>query len=237
MQRTVEELCLAPGQTLPPFMDVRDTPTPVPPVAGSSRETSRTPSEFIVIDDDDEDEEDEIRNHIGTSRDAGTSTSTVAEPVDPLVNRTIDEIEKDKHEFGLSRFAISERILAERADIDELLSMLSLDELKTLGKELRVSNKATTRSALIQAIKLNASNQSTLTSMFAAGAAKVEAKKAAMRARKGKGRASDAAPAPVAAPGGDGTRSPPATSQTQLVIQKSTSTSLHLGPVLLIGSV
>lgn len=49
--------------------------------------------------------------------------------------------------------------------------------------------------------------------MFAAGAAKAEAKKAAMRARKGKGRASDVGEA--------GRQSPPATSQTQLVIKKS----------------
>lgn len=229
MQRTVQELCLAPGESLPNPLDDRETPTPLQPVAGPSRLSSQSLSEYIVIDDDDE--EDEISRHVAEPSAAGPSNVIPPQPVDPLVNRTVGEIAKDKHDFGLSRFAISEKILADRADVDELLSMLSLDELKVrrplsrqqahtegdsqaLGKELRVSNKATTRSALMQAIKLNASSQSTLTSMFAAGAAKAEAKKAALRARKGKGRASDIS---------DGTRSPPATSQTQLVISKSTT--------------
>jgi len=52
------------------------------------------------------------------------------EQIDPLVNRPVKEVIKEEKEFGLSRFAINERILARRSDIDELLSLLSLDELK-----------------------------------------------------------------------------------------------------------
>ena len=87
-----------------------------------------------MIDDDEADGEDEIKRNeeanTSTISGASANTSIEIEPVDPLVNRTVDEIEKDKQDFGLSRFAINEKILAERADVDELLSMLSLDELK-----------------------------------------------------------------------------------------------------------
>lgn len=61
--------------------------------------------------------------------DEGLAYNTTT-PIDPLSNRRIDEINKEMHEFGLSRFAINENILAERADVNELLSLLSLDELK-----------------------------------------------------------------------------------------------------------
>jgi len=67
------------------------------------------------------DTEDEAEDRKGKKR---------AKDIDPLSNRFIQEIKQDEHSFGLSRFAISEEILAGRADIDELLSMLSLDELK-----------------------------------------------------------------------------------------------------------
>ena len=50
--------------------------------------------------------------------------------VDPLSKRSIKEVKKEIQDFGLSRFAINERILAERNDIDEMLGLLSLDELK-----------------------------------------------------------------------------------------------------------
>ena len=140
MQRTVEELCLAPGQSLPLPEDYRDTPTPMPVEAGPSRLTSQAPSEYILIDDDDDNEgaegqSDEIKRDDGNHALAEASTSAnvsliAEEPIDPLVNRTLEAIEKDKQDFGLSRFAINEKILAERADVDELLSMLSLDELK-----------------------------------------------------------------------------------------------------------
>ena len=134
MKRTVAELCLAPGEALPSADEYRDTPTPMPPEAGPPRLTSQAPSEYIVIDDDEADGEDEIKRNeeanTSTISGASANTSIEIEPVDPLVNRTVDEIEKDKQDFGLSRFAINEKILAERADVDELLSMLSLDELK-----------------------------------------------------------------------------------------------------------
>lgn len=67
------------------------------------------------------DTEDEIEDRKGKKR---------AKDIDPLSNRSLAEIKQDQQSFGLSRFAITEEILASRADIDELLTMLSLDELK-----------------------------------------------------------------------------------------------------------
>lgn len=91
---------------------------PDEPVAGPSVSPSPAPSEIIAIDDDDEDEH---KKPIDVDGDLDT---------DPMTNRTVEEVKKDEKDFGLSRFAINEKILAERSDIDELLSLLSLDELK-----------------------------------------------------------------------------------------------------------
>lgn len=95
---------------------------------------------------------------------------------DPLSNRSIAEIKKDTEDFGLTRFAINEQTLARKNDIDELLSLLSLDELKVLGKDLRIASHYTTRSVIIEAIRKTSSNQSTITSMFAVSAANAKAK-------------------------------------------------------------
>lgn len=106
--------------------------------------------------------------------------------IDPLTNRRCNEVIKDYQDFGLSRFAINEKILAERSNIDDLLALLSLDELKDLGKELKISGK-TTRSTLIEAILRISSSQSTLTSMFAVGQARADARRSGERG-KGKQR-------------------------------------------------
>ena len=80
-------------------------------------------------------------------RDTGAASRTM-EITDPLVNRPLNEMKKDMHEFGLSRFAINEGILAERADVNELLSLLSLDELKVaivLSDSLSLTESANKR--------------------------------------------------------------------------------------------
>lgn len=59
------------------------------------------------------------------------ATSVDVENVkDPLSKRPIKEVKQEIRDFGLTRFAVNEYILRERNDTDELLDMLSLDELK-----------------------------------------------------------------------------------------------------------
>lgn len=165
-------------------------------------------SGIIMIDSDlDEDEDSSKYQKLKSKKASKTSRGRL---VDPLSNRSVKEVKKELQDFGLSRFAINERILAERNDLDELLGLLSLDELKVsmrvkllwgtqgvhakypysslnhrhkqqaLGKELRIPSNLTTRQTIIDAIKRTSTNQSTLTSMFAAAAAKTKIKAQAL---------------------------------------------------------
>lgn len=85
-------------------------------------------SGIILIASDIEEEEEEV----STDRKGRKTSNSRKEQnlIDPLSNRSIKEVKKEIQDFGLSRFAINERILAERNDIDELLRLLSVDELK-----------------------------------------------------------------------------------------------------------
>lgn len=228
MQQTVNELCLAPGESLSDLA----TPTPEARPKAASRASSSTSegsssskrdaSEIIVIDDDeDEGEEEEEEVDEGPSDEihhcVASTSALPSAPIDPLVDRPIPEIASDTLEFGLSRFAISERILALRSDVDELLSLLSLDELKLLGKEVRVSNKLTTRAALIDGIKRTANGQGNLRSMFEQGMKRMAEREmqgtAKKRKDKGKGRASNGS--------SDDGGKPLVVRQTELLIRKS----------------
>ena len=137
MKRTVDELCgLLQGSQLQvpeDFADIKDEDKgmqagPSTIIIPSSPVISE--SGIVVIASD---TEDEVEDRKGKKR---------AKDIDPLSNRSIQEIKQDEHSFGLSRFAISEEILASRADIDELLSMLSLDELKVRQQSHSVRLKA-----------------------------------------------------------------------------------------------
>lgn len=158
------------------YEDLSAKTEPMEPEAGPS--SPRQPNLSVIIIDDD---------------DFGDEHKPVLLDVDPLTNRPVDEVKREIETFGLSRFGINEKILADRSDIDELLALLSLDELKALGKDLKIGGK-TTRSTLIAAIKQNASNQSTLTSMFAAQAA-AAANKLVRKGSKGKGKGKAPSPA------------------------------------------
>lgn len=84
-------------------------------------------SGIITIDDDDDEDEDAERK---ASNGTYSASAREQSATDPLSNRSLEEVKKDQHDFGLSRFAINEAILAQNNDIDELLALLSLDELK-----------------------------------------------------------------------------------------------------------
>jgi Fanconi-associated nuclease 1 len=83
----------------------------------------------------------------------------------------------------LGRFALDESHIKARSDVDELCGMLTLDELKVLAKDFKVSPpkskdfKASswTRESIVSALKKQTSNQTTLFSSTTSGKGKNKA--------------------------------------------------------------
>lgn len=136
VQAAVDEICEtnAPTSDGTTTVEERSEPEAGPSgtsgsvVPSSSQHQDVGDSGIILIDSDDEDP----KAGKGKAKSLAKSKKVgkLEGAKDPLSNRPVKEVKKEIQDFGLTRFAINERILAERNDVDELLSLLSLDELK-----------------------------------------------------------------------------------------------------------
>jgi Fanconi-associated nuclease 1 len=165
VQAAVNEICntIGPGEEKP-VSAVEDPHTQIC-VAGPSgtsaqaqQETYSLLDESIVITIDSDEEEaciikKERAKDVSSKLDKSVDKGKGRVAVDPMSNRPLKEVKKEQKDFGLTRFAINEQILAERNDVDELLSLLSLDELK-------VSRSKLAHSALVANISATHSNRS-----------------------------------------------------------------------------
>ncbi|GAA96728.1 uncharacterized protein L969DRAFT_20070 [Mixia osmundae IAM 14324] len=91
---------------------------------------------------------------------ASPSTSSQAEL--PEWARTLGPGAKRNDDPAIVRFARDEQVLREQDDLPALLAMLSLDELKLIAKEMRISKSGTTRDSIIKALSRSATSQTTL---------------------------------------------------------------------------
>lgn len=96
---------------------------------------------------------------------------------------TLDDLAEAHHQDALGAFAQDGRDLFARADLQELAAMVSMDELKTLAKQMKLDppkikkqgkevTVAWTRASVVQALASQSTGQSTLFSFAASSSAK-----------------------------------------------------------------
>ena len=135
-------------------------------LAQSDRET--TPVNNVIIIEDN-----------SPLRSRSTQASTSALQIEDFPHT--DDTQEDIDTVTLGQFAEDGTSLRERSDVDELCSMVTLEELKGIAKDLKVSppkeqkkgkTTAWTRSTIIECLKKHTTSQSTLFSAAAAVSSK-----------------------------------------------------------------